>query len=253
MVVYSFYPIATLVYLSKIFHSDHYQGIERAGTIYASKETCLVMKNKGFSVECCVLEIYKPHVFVVDGETVEIELIPSNHCVGSTMFLIKGSKGNVLYTGDMRADENLVDQFLSRYKIPLKSLYIDCTFYNDNFNVIPSIAQSCDVFLEEYAHVNKSVNFYAKFIGYEPLFQAVFSRYREKVHVNKEKYDQYKGIEEILECLTLDKGSTFRSCNCCLADLVIRPCCQYFGRYKCETLYEAYSPTYHVRTITPFY
>ena len=49
-------------------------------------------------------------------ERINVTLIPSGHCLGSVMFLINGSKGRVLYTGDFRFPIGYATELVTEYK-----------------------------------------------------------------------------------------------------------------------------------------
>lgn len=45
---------------------------------------------------------------------IRLTLLPANHMPGSTMFLIEGSRGAVLHTGDLRAEHNFVQDLIAK-------------------------------------------------------------------------------------------------------------------------------------------
>ncbi|CAL8088807.1 unnamed protein product [Calicophoron daubneyi] len=42
-------------------------------------------------------------------------LLPAGHCLGSTMFLLSGKRGIILYTGDFRLSRNQLPSFMNLF------------------------------------------------------------------------------------------------------------------------------------------
>jgi hypothetical protein len=61
----------------------------------------------------------------------------SNHCAGSTLFLIQGNAGTVLYTGDMRAEYPFVQDLMPLLPT-IDHLYLDTTFYHQDVKWLPT-------------------------------------------------------------------------------------------------------------------
>ncbi|XP_066935253.1 protein artemis-like isoform X2 [Clytia hemisphaerica] len=61
------------------------------------------------------------------GQNLVVTLLSAGHCVGSVMFLIEGSGGKVLYTGDFRLGEKEISKIPTSF-CNVKSVYVDTTF-----------------------------------------------------------------------------------------------------------------------------
>lgn len=46
--------------------------------------------------------------------SIRVTLLPANHMPGSAMILIEGSRGTILHTGDMRAEEHFIEHLLTK-------------------------------------------------------------------------------------------------------------------------------------------
>ncbi|KAI8614685.1 hypothetical protein BC830DRAFT_361225 [Chytriomyces sp. MP71] len=86
-------------------------------------------------------------VTIDGGFTMNVTAFPASHCAGSTMFLFEFRGKRVLYTGDMRADESLMQEILQTSDVfcnafgnmrVIDALYIDTTFCDPRMHAFPS-------------------------------------------------------------------------------------------------------------------
>ena len=117
-------------------HSDHMAGIssfrpprvlhcsEITGKLVALKypKVALAIQTHQFSV-----------LFEVEGFTVV--LIPANHTPGSSMFLFMRNGKRILFTGDFRAEPNVIEN-VCPYG-PIDQLFVDSTFLISGLNIPP--------------------------------------------------------------------------------------------------------------------
>lgn len=84
-----------------------------------------------------------------DTLEVIVTLLDANHCVGAAMVLIEGYMGTVLYTGDIRFNRSIFQQYTelyppSKYNERFEAcskhidvLYLDNTFLKKKFDFPP--------------------------------------------------------------------------------------------------------------------
>ncbi|ESO06743.1 hypothetical protein HELRODRAFT_92422 [Helobdella robusta] len=125
-------------------------------------------------------------------QTITVTCLQAGHCPGSVMFLIQGSEGDVLYTGDFRLTlDNLTKMpNLSQYHLnpkTLKSVYMDTTFFNPKTFFIPSREDSlkltCDL-ISDWLKMGRDRLVTLKFkasLGYEFLLLGLYKHFNEKV------------------------------------------------------------------------
>lgn len=54
--------------------------------------------------------------------SIRLTLLPANHMPGSTMFLIEGPRGTVLHTGDLRAEQNFLQDLIAKTNLSRLSI-----------------------------------------------------------------------------------------------------------------------------------
>ncbi|CAH1265461.1 DCLRE1C [Branchiostoma lanceolatum] len=145
-----------------------------------------------------------------------VTLLQAGHCPGSVMFLLEGSEGTVLYTGDFRLPVGGAAQFQHLHQggrpKDIQSLYVDTTFLVPEAKYIPSREDCCTAlinlvqsWISRGAHYVVRLNCKAKY-GYEYLFIELCRRFHMKVHVNNPSI--YQTVPEIFQCLTFDPSET---------------------------------------------
>lgn len=75
---------------------------------------------------------------------IRLTLLPANHMPGSTMFLIEGSRGTVLHTGDLRAEPNFIQDLIAKTHLGRLSIVPSPFFSSPTWpmNTISPIVQS---------------------------------------------------------------------------------------------------------------
>lgn len=134
-----------------------------------------------------------------------VKALPSGHCPGSLMFLFETSKDNkrILYTGDFRISKKDLKQ-LTALKEPFDSIYLDSTFFSEQYSHFPTQSQSIKMMIakfEEYLK-SKGSNFkillkFSARIGYEYLINQLYKHFKKKIYVNPELYENYKYISKL--------------------------------------------------------
>ncbi|KAI8817963.1 beta-lactamase-like protein [Fimicolochytrium jonesii] len=132
------------------------------------------------------LEYQEPTQICIGAETITLTLFTANHCPGSTMFLIEGSKGNVVYTGDMRAEDWFLDTLESHMSSfsNILHVYLDTTFCHESFADFPSKSRSIEAFMEVIRQYDAETCFVIGYniLGVEPIWDRIYEDYGEKVH-----------------------------------------------------------------------
>ncbi|CAL8322818.1 unnamed protein product [Lota lota] len=223
-------------------HKDHMKGLKgpflkrklqfsRTVKLYCSfvtKELLLSNPKYAFWEEHIVpLELDSPtQIYLVDEASGEKEdllvtLLTAGHCPGSVMFLLEGSRGNVLYTGDFRlaeGDASRIELLHSGTRVKdIQSVYLDTTFYDPRFYQIPS-REACLSGIRELVSnwISKSayhivwLNCKAAY-GYEYLFTNLGEEFNTQIHVNN--LEMFKKMPEILSYLTTDRNVQIHACR----------------------------------------
>lgn len=168
------------VYLLTHCHSDHLCGLRNKSfdsIVYCSETTkrLLTLDPSFRNVLPFIkpLEMNVPFTLTLNGEDLTITLIRAYHCPGATMFLIEGADKNVLYTGDIRAENWWVESlfknpslfpYTSGLKV-LDNIYLDTTFIyrGEPFIEIPLNNEGISVvtlLLKSYPRDDPDIQFY---------------------------------------------------------------------------------------------
>ncbi|KAH9954958.1 hypothetical protein BC827DRAFT_1272104 [Russula dissimulans] len=181
-----------------------------------------------------------------DDLTVTLTLFDANHCPGAVMFLVEGSQGTVLHTGDFRAEPWFLDSirrnpFLQPYlalpevtpgTIPapprdqdlgthlfktLDAIYLDteCLLMIDN---VPTKSDATQGLVSLMSLFPPETTFFinAWTWGYEDIFRAVARSFRSQIHVDRYKYNIYTHLSDpfLRSLVTLDPSNTrFHACE----------------------------------------
>lgn len=154
------------------------------------------------------------------------------------MTFIEGSRGNVLFTGDFRLPLKFAarislysesfEQIVNKKIKPIDHLYIDATFFKPEVPFIPTREESTKCllkFLKEFLDFKLKSDFQnlvflktSARIGYEYIFQEIYSLTGYKTHVNNLIFNLYGKLPQIQCFLTTDPYETpIHSCvykNC---------------------------------------
>ncbi|KAI0772235.1 hypothetical protein BC629DRAFT_1715711 [Irpex lacteus] len=172
---------------------------------------------------------------------ITITLIDANHCPGSVMFLIEGSEGAVLHTGDFRAEPWFIQSlsknpYLQRYiySTPngttslhegvddtadtLRAIYLDtaCLLGIDE---VPTKDDAAAGLMSLMSLYPESTRFFINgwTWGYEDIYKAVAKTFRSKIHVDRYKnsiYSHLTGDPYLKSIITRDERSTrFHACE----------------------------------------
>ncbi|EIN13048.1 hypothetical protein PUNSTDRAFT_141568 [Punctularia strigosozonata HHB-11173 SS5] len=172
-----------------------------------------------------------------NSESVVITLIDANHCPGAVMFLVEGSKGAVLHTGDFRAEPYFLEglkrnPFLLRYIVPqsittpdghggvrktLDAVYLDTACLFSNLNVPPKdvatfgLVELVQLFPPETLFFLNTWTW-----GYEDILKGIAHAFDSKIHVDRYKHSVFSHISDpfMRAIITRDAKSTrFHACE----------------------------------------
>uniref|UniRef100_A0A914UNY2 DNA repair metallo-beta-lactamase domain-containing protein n=1 Tax=Plectus sambesii TaxID=2011161 RepID=A0A914UNY2_9BILA len=143
-----------------------------------------------------------------------VTLFDANHCPGSVLFLFETLTGNFLHTGDLRAEDCLIDQLKSKSLPKLDILFLDTTYMNPRYvfppqkAVIDEVCRFVKTELERYPKTLVVCGTYM--IGKERVVQAIAETMGSKIAVNRPKMNIIKCLndEKLTSRLTLDYKST---------------------------------------------
>ncbi|KIJ59654.1 hypothetical protein HYDPIDRAFT_140447 [Hydnomerulius pinastri MD-312] len=184
---------------------------------------------------------------ISDDETVTITLIDANHCPGAVMFLIEGSRGSVLHTGDLRAEPWFLSSitrnpFLQPYLADsaedlrvfvarregthaeatglvrtLEAIYLDTACLLSPV-VVPSKEHAVQGLVELVALFPSSTYFFINSWtwGYEDVLKGIARAFHCKIHFDRYKHSIYTHVSDpFLRAIgTRDASSTrFHACE----------------------------------------
>jgi len=139
------------------------------------------------------IELDTPHVIALTSSgdvTMTVTLIDARHCPGSVMFLFDGYFGRILYTGDFRYEEGMLDQGpLKELKLnPVDVLYIDNTFCSPKC-LLPSRQEAKKQIIDIIEqHPSKRVVFGLRGLGKEDMLISLAKRFDVRIAVTEERY-----------------------------------------------------------------
>ncbi|CAN3375252.1 hypothetical protein DIRU0_E02168 [Diutina rugosa] len=131
------------LYLLSHAHSDHLGGIDARhfnGRVHCHHTTKQLLgaltKYRHLGDRIVGHHYNQPFGVSIDGATITVTLIASDHCPGSAMMLIEGAQGAVVVTGDIKAEPWWVESLrrnplLTPYRLGTRRLlnvYFDSTF-----------------------------------------------------------------------------------------------------------------------------
>ncbi|EJT98796.1 hypothetical protein DACRYDRAFT_35001, partial [Dacryopinax primogenitus] len=134
---------------------------------------------------------------ILADETVLITLLDANHCPGSVMFLVEGSRGAVLHTGDVRSEPVMVNalrrnplltQYISPFKV-LDAIHLDTSCFLGTVDVPPKEDAVAGFIKLIMLYPPKTTFFINAWTwGYESMITAVARLLNAKVHVDRYKH-----------------------------------------------------------------
>lgn len=172
--------------------------------LYTSAISKVFVQSKYPQLNVEVLEIgFAKHIKISDKVEFSVTALPSGHCPGSLMFLFELSDNTrVLYTGDFRISKKDLNQ-LTVFKEPIDSIYLDSTFFYEEYSQFPTQSQSIKKIIEltrKFISQGKDIKVCLQFparIGYEYLIKQLFKHFQMKIHVKEELYEEYRTISNL--------------------------------------------------------
>lgn len=213
-------------------HKDHTRGLENEAfrkTLYCSEQTARMlplMETRAsrqlmyahLKDRLKAIPYYVPTRVTVKSEEIQFTFYPANHCPGASLILIEGDRGTVLYTGDMRAEPEFVENNLRTLRdFRIKNLYMDTTCCFDKKRTFISKEKSIKVLVDLVKGYPEKYHMYLDTWtpGYEEMWFAIKEEFNSKIHVSEQRYNMYLSLDEKYEdVLTTDATSTrFHSCR----------------------------------------
>lgn len=185
------------------------------------------------------LDVEKPYELAYERETIEVTLIPINHCPGSAMILVKpkylGSA--ILFTGDMRCEPvdlttlqrtpalfPYLKQFSGTQSL---AIYADATYlqHRDPLKPYPQNAAGITGLLKVLKKYPKHTHFCTLDLctGHEPVLIRLAYELQTKIHIDAYLFDYYRSVspysamatEFINHCVTgeLAKSARVHFCH----------------------------------------
>ncbi|KAF8075305.1 beta-lactamase-like protein [Lyophyllum atratum] len=169
-----------------------------------------------------------------NGEYITLTLLDANHCPGAVMFLIEGSEGAILHTGDFRAEPWFLEcltrnPFLQPYLAPqtgsktgnigktLEAIYLDTANVFSTLSV-PTKERATAGLTELMRLFPDTVYFFLNTWtwGYEDILKAISREFSCPIHVDRYKYSVWNHTSDpfLRSIITQDPSSTrFHACE----------------------------------------
>ncbi|KAH8984460.1 beta-lactamase-like protein [Lactarius akahatsu] len=181
-----------------------------------------------------------------DKQIVTLTLFDANHCPGAVMFLVEGSQGAVLHTGDFRAEPWFLDDirrnpFLQSYLAPpetpgsaelgqrgsnyqgdplfktLDAIYLDTACLLSTTDV-PTKSDATLGLVSLMALFPPETSFFINSWtwGYEDILRAIAHHFQSRIHVDRYKHSVYSHLADpfLRSLVTLDASRTrFHACE----------------------------------------
>ncbi|KXN90337.1 Protein artemis [Leucoagaricus sp. SymC.cos] len=177
------------------------------------------------------IQVHTPTTFELSNdERVVITALDANHCPGAVMYLIEGSKGTILHTGDFRAEPWFLDSlrrnpFLQPYLSssasgplhkPLDCIYLDtaCAFSPLD---VPTKERATTGLIDLMKLFPPHVYFYINSWtwGYEDVLKAIATAFQTKIHVDRYKNKIYSNISDPYMRLIVTRDPTYTRFHAC--------------------------------------
>ena len=193
------------IYFLSHFHADHYRGLSCSfdhGPIYCVRETAELVfaRFPALRERVVVVELNQPCTVSL-GESFEakVTFMDANHIIGSAMILFEGEFGNVLYSGDLRWHDKLIEMNTPLFnpngslKLPIDELILDNT-YCDPIFAFPS-QENCVEIIKEIVEKNREefgdalrVKMYCYTIGKEEICLDLARKFKTKVVLDADRF-----------------------------------------------------------------
>ena len=198
-----------LFFLSHL-HADHTMGLNNGwcrGPIYTSplnaKLAPKLIPNLTTTEKLFVpLELDTPHLIPLgdsdNDPKVRVTLIDANHVPGAVMFVFRGYFGNILYTGDFRYCESMLNNpslnQLERWE-DIDKLYLDNTYFFSKctFATRSEVVKKLISFLRQ--HESYHVYFGARKLGKEDAFVQIAMDLKERICIDESRMDIFRALE----------------------------------------------------------
>ncbi|CAF0851124.1 unnamed protein product [Brachionus calyciflorus] len=206
-------------YFLSHYHYDHFIGLNKhfKNKMFCSKITAnLVLKQiKVDSKYITPLELNKFSNIYENDDSIQVLPIDANHCPGSVMYLFRFKKTGkyVLHTGDFRASNELVQNFIARnYRID--TIHLDTTYCDSYYKFVPQskiISIGVDLVRRELSKMPNTLVVCGSYtIGKERIFMAIAEELDLKVCVTREKWNVINCLEneKLIKMVTLKPNET---------------------------------------------
>ncbi|TDL17208.1 hypothetical protein BD410DRAFT_843764 [Rickenella mellea] len=188
------------------------------------------------------IPLHTPTRFELSNDDwVTITLLDANHCPGAVMFLIEGSRGAILHTGDFRAEPAFMsalyrNPYIQRYLAPrrsptkdaaivgtgsptetLEAIYLDTACLLKTASV-PTKEEATNGLLQLMNLLPPESRFFINSWtwGYEDVLKAISRAFSTKIHVDRYKYEIYTHLSDpfLKALVTRDSHATrFHACE----------------------------------------
>jgi hypothetical protein len=221
------------------FHADHYGGLSarfNAGPIYCSEVTRDLVLTKfkinpdiitgldvGSTYSIPLAPVQESKTTNSDSDqlnqsiettpkgaspspectVVNVTLFPSDHCPGSVMILFESYFGRYLHTGDFRFNSALVPLYAPIVRNPVDRVFLDATFAAP-FWYLPKRNEAIEqiIALMEQQPSNCEFFFECTMLGCEEIYKRLYQRFKKKIHLDPEKYDEFLCEPDLENILT---------------------------------------------------
>jgi DNA cross-link repair 1B protein len=153
-----------------------------------------------------------------------VTLFDANHCAGSVILLIEGYMGTVLYSGDMRFDREVFQEYTYLYphskrnkdfkgcSLGVDFLYLDTTFLHPKFSFPPKEAAlgQLDSFIDATIKKAKADKQFIEFyigidsFGKEEVLVHLAEKFQTLVVVSEDRYKNISTVGLDSELFTTD-------------------------------------------------
>ena len=226
-----------LSYFLSHVHSDHVQGLRanwKHGTLYCSQDTSKlleIMYGRELIQHVNVLELFVWHQVALFNvaPSFKVALLPANHCFGSTMFVFDLKGKFVVYTGDYRLSDNIIEW--TGFPIRVDWLMFDSTFHNETLN-LPTIDESINALENVVKHIEGEPKIYIHLhgLGVETFVIGWVKKFQRNVLID---------VESPIINMSIGSNIHSKPSNIIITDkrydgMIIRPCCKWFVMHNCK-------------------